>query len=193
MNKKITPKAKTLTLKMLNITNSNPEEHTFLISSFDVIDFATFIVPNNYIKISYTLVNDIDNIKVEEYSLKYCGIPIRILCGISLDNSILYENYQYLDCRENYYKNQIKNNKRICNNGVELDLSGNDCNYYEDGTDWENLAGFNEIVPSQITQKVKRNKKINNDIIKDFNKKELKINNDSSDSDDNLENNLVIS
>lgn len=145
--KKLENKIKTLILKFLNINGANQNDQTILISSFDITEFASLIFPENFIRIAYKKINE-KLLTIEEYQLRYFGTTTKVLCGIILDNELIYQNFQYMDCRENYYKNTINNNKNICNNGVELDLNGQDCEYVDDGTNWEKLAGINTIQKS---------------------------------------------
>ncbi len=202
--KKLENKIKTLTLKFLNINSVNQSEQNVLVTSFDITEFASLISPENFIRIAYKRINE-KLLTIEEYQLKYFGSTTKILCGIFLDNELIYQNFQYLDCRENYYKNTINNNKNICDNGVELDLNGQDCEYFDDGTNWEELAGFNDIqkeknikleknykgMKKKLHSYINKNNTILNDDIPINNDKNLLNNNDNTsiDNDTNLLNN----
>lgn len=192
--KKLENKVKTLTLKFLNINSVNQNEQNILITSFDITEFASLISPENFIRIAYKRINE-KLLTIEEYQLKYFGSTTKVLCGIILDNELIYQNFQYLDCRENYYKNTINNNKNICDNGVELDLSGNDCEYFDDGTNWEELAGFNIIKKENIikTKILNKDNDINNKddegIKKNINSSVNKNNNLITNNENPLDNN----
>lgn len=140
---------KTLILKILSTVNSNPERQNMIIKPFEVEDFFIKILPDIGVSLSYKLNENASNFETQDFSMSYFGNTTYVLFSISLNNEILYINPNYKDCREEYYAQTIKNKKLICSNGVELDSNGKDCDFYDDGTNWEKLAGFDEEINNQ--------------------------------------------
>lgn len=179
-------KKQTLILKLLNTNSSDVNEQSLLIQPLTVVDFTIKIEPQFGVYLHYKLEKNSRPI-TEFFSYNYFGSSKLILCSISLNGEILYESYKYKDCREDYYLQTLKNKKYICQNGVELDLSGQDCNYYDDGTAWEELVGLNTNFKTYTNSKTTKDDTNN----KNINGKEKTINKKNKPLDDLNNDNLT--